>query len=179
MRDWNVVVTTHRGQFGRAQQLLKEMGNVGRTDYYNVLVMRVDDVEVLLERLEKELSIQPELASAVAHIRPAHHAFDFQTPAEFEARAREIVLRWVPELASKGFHVRLHRRGFKGRLSSPDEELFLDGALLEALADADTRGHLSYRDPDAVIAVDTVSNRAGMALWTRDALRRYAFLGLA
>ena len=179
MRDWNVVVTTHRGQFGRALEQLQQLGPVGQTDYYNVLVMKVENVERFLEQLEKELRKQPDFARVVAHIRPARYTFEFQTPAEFESRAREIVLGWVSDLASKSFHVRMHRRGFKGRLSSPDEEMFLDYALLEALADAGTHGRLSFDDPDAVVAVDTVSNRAGIALWTRDELQRYTFLGLA
>jgi len=41
-------------------------------------------------------------------------------------------------LAGKSFHVRLHRRGFKGRLSTAKEERFLDEALLDAL---DVLGH--------------------------------------
>jgi len=38
--------------------------------------------------------------------------------------------------------------------------------------------HVAFDDADAVLAVDTVGDRAGMALWTRDDLRRYPFLGL-
>ena len=39
----------------------------------------------------------------------------------------------LPILAGKNFHVRMHRRGFKGRISSHDEERFLDTILLEEL----------------------------------------------
>jgi hypothetical protein len=35
----------------------------------------------------------------------------------------------VPELIGKRFHVRMHRRGFNGKLSSQQEAQFLDGFL--------------------------------------------------
>jgi tRNA(Ser,Leu) C12 N-acetylase TAN1 len=35
-----------------------------------------------------------------------------------------------------------------------------------------------FDDPDAILSVDTVGDRAGLALWTREELRRYPFLGL-
>jgi tRNA(Ser,Leu) C12 N-acetylase TAN1 len=72
--------------------------------------------------------------------------------------------------------VRLHRRGFKGRLSTPEEERFLDDALLEALQAAGTPCSLSFDDPDAIIQIETVGNRAGLSLWTREDLARYPFL---
>lgn len=50
--------------------------------------------------------------------------------------------------------------------------------LLQALERRGTPGRISFDDPDAILAVDTVSNRAGMALWNRDELRTYPFLGL-
>ena len=105
---------------------------------------------------------------------PAQEVFDFGTAEYFEARARAIALTWVPALSGKSFHVRLHRRGFKGVLSTPREERFIDEALLTALQDA---GRISFTDPDAVIQIETIDGRAGMSLWTRDEMHRYPFLG--
>jgi tRNA(Ser,Leu) C12 N-acetylase TAN1 len=175
IHDWNVVATARGRDFRRARDLLAKLGRVGRTDYYNVLVMRVDDVEALLDQLG---ALGPDALASVGHVRPARRTFGFQTPEEFEARARDVALDWVSELASSSFHVRLHRRGFKGRIASPEEERFLDDALLEALEQRGTPGRVRFEDPDAIVAVDTVDNRAGMALWTRDQLLRYPFLGL-
>ncbi len=73
-------------------------------------------------------------------------------------------------------HVRLYRRGFKGRLSSHDEERFLDDALLQALEAAGTPRRITFDDPDAVIDVETLGNWAGLSLWTRADLARYPFL---
>jgi tRNA(Ser,Leu) C12 N-acetylase TAN1 len=115
-------------------------------------------------------------ADCLSRVVPAERTFAFQSPEEFEANAREIALGWVPRLAGRSFHVRLHRRGFKGRLSTPAEERFLDDVLLQALQAAGTPGSLSFEDPDAVVAVETVGDRAGMSLWTRDELLRHPFL---
>jgi hypothetical protein len=70
------------------------------------------------------------------------------------------------------------RRGFKGRLSSMDEEHFLDGHLLGLLERAGTPGRITFDDPDAIISVETVGPRSGLSLWTREELARYPFLGL-
>ena len=179
MRDWNVVVTTHGKGYILTCELLEELdlGRFARTEFYNVIVMKVEDPQRLLDGVEVILKESPDLFSyGVSRIAPAQHVFDFQNPEEFESKAREIVLRWVPALAGKSFHVRLHRRGFKGRLSTPDEERFLDDALLGALKAADTPGSLAFDDPDAIIQIETVGNRAGMSLWSREELSRYPFL---
>ena len=86
------------------------------------------------------------------------------------------VSRWVPELAGKRFHVRMHRRGLKGALLSPVEERLLDEALLAALQKAGAEGALRFDDADAVIDLETVDRRAGLALWTRADVERHPFL---
>ena len=41
---------------------------------------------------------------------------------------------------------------------------------------AGTPGKISFTDPDVVIAIDTIDNRAGLAMWTREELARYHLL---
>ncbi len=178
MHDWNVVVTVREGGFNRARRVLREFGSVCPTGFLNVLALRVDDPGPLLEGLAEKVSVKPGLLDTLGRVVPVTQTFSFQSPEEFEAKARQAALAWVPELAGKAFHVRLHRRGFKGRLSSPEEERFLDGTLLEALEKAGTPGRITFEDPDAILAVETVGNRAGLSLWTRADLQRYPVLGL-
>ena len=178
MRDWNVVVSVHDRQFVRACQLLAQFGRVERTEYYNVLVMKVADRAAFLDDLADLAATVPDILGVISRAAPAARTFTFQNAGEFEARARETALTWLPRLAGKSFHVRLHRRGFRGRLSSPEEERFLDEALLDALDRAGTPGRISFDDPDAILDVETVSNRAGLSLWTREDLSRYPFLKL-
>ena len=35
---------------------------------------------------------------------------------------------------------------------------------------------ISFKDPDAVIVIDTIDHRAGIALWTRDDLKHHRLL---
>lgn len=178
MAEWNVVATVNSRQFIRACRLLEQYGRVDRTDYYNVMVMSVDDVTEFLARLEELTAHVPDVLDVVSRAVPVATSFDFQTAKEFEARARQAVLRWTSELAGKSFHVRLHRRGFKHKLPSQQEERLLDETLLSALEAAGTPGSITFDDPDAIIDVEIVGHRAGMSCWTRDDLRRYPFLKL-
>lgn len=178
MRDWNVVVTVHEGRFAQACRLLEQFGRVARTNYYNVVVVKVDDADEFLKRLADLTSNVPDVLETISHAVPAACAFDFDSAEDFEAKAGEAVLEWAPRLAGKTFHVRLHRRGRKGQVQSTREEQFLDKVLVDALAAQGTPATVTFEDPDAVIAVETVGGRAGVSIWTRDELRRYPFLRL-
>jgi tRNA(Ser,Leu) C12 N-acetylase TAN1 len=178
MKDWNVVVSVCEGHFPQACKLLEQYGLVEKTDFFNVLVMKVDDLRALLDALRKRMVEDPESLSCVSRLVPVTHTFTFQSPEEFEAKAKETVLTWVPELAGRSFHVRMRRRGFKGRLSSAEEERFLDDILLAALEKAGTIGRVSFEKPDVVIALETVGPKAGLSLWERLDMERYLFLRL-
>lgn len=178
MRDWNVVATTRDEAFRRGCELLSNAGRLWHTEFYNVVVLKVEDVDALLGWLEREWSAHEGFHEAVAHVRPLRVTFDFQSPEAFEQKAAELALGFAPELRGKSFHVRMHRRGFKGRLSTGEEERRLGDALLERLSADGAPGRVTFEDPDAVLAVETVGTRGGMALWSRDELRRYLFLGL-
>ncbi len=178
MDDWNVVVTVREHGYQRMCEWLGQFGRVGRTSFRSVLALKVEDVPAFLERLATALEAKPELRERLGHVMPATATFVFQTPEEFEAQAREAVREWVPALAGKRFHVRMHRRGFKGRLVSPEEERFLDRFLLERLESAGQPGEITFDDPDAILAVETIGQRAGVSVWRREDLQRYPFLQL-
>jgi tRNA(Ser,Leu) C12 N-acetylase TAN1 len=178
MHDWNVVVTVREEGYNLARRLLGRFGQVDRTDFYNILVMRVTDPRLLLEGLIEEAGRKPESVASLARVLPVDQTFTFQSPEEFDEKARLAVCAWLPTLAGKGFHLRMHRRGFKGKLSSIDEERFLDTYLLEALETAGTPGRITFTDPDAIIALETIGSRAGLSLWTREDLARYPLLHL-
>ncbi len=174
MQEWNVVVTVN--DFKRACDMLGAFGRVNRTNFFNTLVMHVDDVHQMLETLLRRSQDDQRFLNPLSRLIPVTNTFTFQSPEEFEDKAKEAVMTWLNELAGNGFHVRMHRRGFKGRLSGFEEERFLDDILLEALRKAGTPGHIDFDDPDAVIAVETIANRAGLSLWTREQLEKYPFI---
>ncbi len=178
MRDWNVVVTVHEGSYRRIADLLASFGRVARSDYFNVLVLRVEDMEGFLAAMQERVTEEPSILGELSRLVPVSVAFSFQSPAEFEAEAKEAAARWLPKLEHKSFHVRMHRRGFKGRLSSQEEERFLDFYLLQRLEEAGQPGRISFDDPDFIIALETVGQRAGLSFWPREVMARYPFLKL-
>jgi len=174
--DWNVVVSVHETSFTWARRFLSEYGMVGGTEFHNVLVMKVESPTQFLSMVCQRWKEDPDIFAHISRIAPATVTFDFRTPEEFEARAQEAVASWAFRLTGKKFHVRMHRRGLKGVLSSQHEEQLLDEALLAALERAGASGTVRFEDADAVIDIETISHRAGLALWSRDELERYPFL---
>lgn len=177
--DWNVVVTVPEATLREARKFLARWGEAHRTNHFHVLAMHVEEPETFLAEFGKVSEENPGIFNIVSHVIPAQRTFDFMSAEEFEARARDIAILWAPMLAGRRFHVRLHRRGFKGILSTPKEERFLDQTLLDTLEATGTPGHIAFADPDAVLQIETIDGRAGISLWDREDLRRYPFLGVA
>ena len=116
--DWNVVVTLPEPTFREARKFLRRWGEAHRTGYFHVITLTVDDVESFPAEIAKAIEEKPGTLNILSHIIPAQRTFTFASAEEFEAKARDIAILWAPMLAGKSFHVRLHRRGFKGTLST-------------------------------------------------------------
>ena len=174
--DWNIVISIYQDGFRRARRALSELGAVEGTPYHNVLVMKVDDPMALLSAIEQLTEDNTALYDAISRVAPAQRGFAFDSADAFKEQARSILLEWSPQLGGRSIHVRLHRRGARHDLPTQDTERFLDDALLEATNLAGMPARISFADPDAVIAIDTVDDRAGIALWTREDLARHRLL---
>ena len=174
MQDWNLVITVFQGGFKRAVRAFRELGRIERSPYHNVLVMAVENPVDLLDAIERRSADDPALCDAISCVAPASRCFDFETTQEFCERAKAIAFGWLPRLANQAFHVRVHGRGLGRYLHTQDAERIID--LLTALEKEGVPGAVSFVDPDAVIAIDSVDHRAGMALWTRDDLKRHPLL---
>jgi len=178
MKDWNVVVTLYQEEraIRRACRILRNLGEAAMTEFHNVLVMRVENIDGFVRDLSAMIDAEPGILNDISRVIGCSNTFDFADSKEFEAKARETALSWAPRLPGRSFFVRLHRRGLKSSLASPVEERFLDEALLAALESAGSPGRVRFEDPDFVIDVETVGHRAGMSLWTREDLAKYPFL---
>lgn len=66
----NVVVSVHENHYSAARRFLKTLGEVARTDYHNVLALRVADTGAFLEALREALAHEPGLRAAVARAVP-------------------------------------------------------------------------------------------------------------
>lgn len=177
MDDWNVVVTVfdQRG-YRVAKSILANFGVVGQTEFYNVLVVKVADIGSFTEAVDELVQRTPGVMNDISRIVPSHANFNFSNSGEFEERARETLLVWADDFADRSFYVRLHRRGLKGQISSPVEERFLDDVLLGKLERIGKPGRIAFEDPDMVIDIETVENRAGISKWSREDLHRFSFL---
>jgi hypothetical protein len=50
--EWNVIVSVHQHHFIAVRDFLYNYGNVKSTDYFNVMVIRVEDIEQFLQDIE-------------------------------------------------------------------------------------------------------------------------------
>lgn len=176
IRDWNVLVSAQEHRFEQALRALDAFGLASSTDFYDVIALRVDDIPEFLRRVRKAYETEPQFSALFGRFAPATRRFNFQNPGEFETKAVETSREWLDALHGKRFHVRMHRRGFKGRLDSQKEEQFLDRFLRQSLEQVDVLADISFDDPDFIIDVETLGQEAGMALWSREQLREYPFL---
>jgi tRNA(Ser,Leu) C12 N-acetylase TAN1 len=140
--------------------------------------MKVDNIRNFLETLREWVKEDTHILSLISRVMPVTQTFNFQSAEEFEEKATEAASKWISMLADRSFHVRMYRRGFKGKIASNEEECFLDDFLLDALKKEVMKGDISFQNPDAIVVVETVGSQAGMSIWTREDLDRYPFLRL-
>jgi tRNA(Ser,Leu) C12 N-acetylase TAN1 len=178
MRDWNTVATLREGGFEQAVRTLAKIGPVARTHYFNVVVMRLEPVSPALEQLREWVGSDRNRFGFLGRLVPLAKIFNFSSPEDFEDQASQAVRSWLADLAGRSFHVRMHRRGFKGRLSSMQEEQFLDEAIMKGLAETGEQARVSFTDPEVILAVETVDQRGGLSLWMKQDREKYSFLGL-
>lgn len=178
MKDWNAVVTVQEHGYKSAMTVLREFGDVDKTEFFNVLLMRVNDPVRFLGALHAYLESLPTVRAALARVMPVTETFSFQSPEEFESAVVRRVDPWLTQLADSRFHVRMHRRGFKGRLSSQQEEQFLDHTIVDSLRRHGREARIDFSDPDFIIALETVGQDGGLSLWDREQRSRYPLLKL-
>ena len=176
MKDWNVIVTICQQGFKRAISALQKIGPTDRTPYYNVLVMKVDEPMGALEAIERMTEERPALYDAIARVAPAGVTFEFQSAEHFRECANSFLLGVLPRLAGHSFHVRLHRRGSKHGLRTPETERLFDDFVMTATRESGNPSRITFAGPDVVIVIDTVDDRAGIAMWTHEDLARHRLL---
>ena len=143
---------------------------------WNVLATSLEGRrDALLIAVREALAAEPLLPTALAKVVPVETIvrFDPMTAADTFATAAEPLL---DRLAGRSFFVRLERRGMKGRLHTPTLERELGDRVWKAL---EARGHtprVDFRDPDAVLVVETVGDEAGVGVVTRPMRTEFPFV---
>jgi hypothetical protein len=62
------------------------------------------------------------------------------------------------------------------RALSPEAERAIADALLAAIHEAGNPARVAFENPDAIVLIETIGGRAGMALLTRDDYRQHPLL---
>jgi len=173
--SWNVLATSHEGRRDALLTALRRLGTFRPGGYRNIVVGEVENPRELLDRVREALPTDALLGTALARLLPVdvRVRFDPESPAETLAAAAEPLL---DRLAGGSFFVRLERRGLKGRVHSPSVERDIGDRVWRAL---EGRGHtprVEFRDPDAVLVIETLGDQAGLVVVDRAARRDYPFV---
>ena len=175
MRPWHLLATSLEGRRDALLISLRRLGEFRPGGYRNVVIGQVDAPAAFLDRVRETLATDLLLPTALAKVIPVERTlrFDPVDPLPVLATAAE---GFLDSLAAGSFFVRLERRGLKGRLHSPTLERELADHVWRAL---EARGHtprVDFRDPDAVLLVETLGDEAGIGLVTRTLRREYPFV---
>jgi tRNA(Ser,Leu) C12 N-acetylase TAN1 len=175
VREWNVLVTVLPGRDPAVLSELRHRGEFNRSGFKGVLTGRVEDVPEFLQSLYQAVEHGSLWVRDIARILPLERTFSF-TPETFVDLLKEAVSPFVQTMEGGTFFVRLERRGYKGKILSPDVERTVDAHIL-ILAEKEGKSlRVSFEDPDYIIAVETVGPRCGVALISRELRTRYPFV---
>ncbi len=175
MEEWNVLATAHEGRRDALLTALRRLARFRPGGYRNVLICTVDDPHQFLRQVADALRRDTLLATALARVIPIDVTlhFDPNDAASTIAAGAEPL---VDRLAGGTFFVRVERRGLKGKLHSQTLERALGDLVWRAL---EARGHqprVSFHDPDAVLVVETLGDRVGLAVLPRALRAEFPFV---
>ena len=172
---WNVLATAHEGRRDALLSTLRRLGRFRPGGYRNVVIGMVDDRATFLDQVRDALATDLQLATVLARVVPIDVTVRFEpgTPvAELVAAAEPL----LPGLAGGSFFVRVERRGLKGRLHSPTVEREIGDHVWRALEARGLVPRVDFRDPDAVLVVETLGDQAGLGVVTRALREAYPFV---
>lgn len=177
MRDWNLIVTITPGpqHVHHVLKHLRSFGHFALSSFMDVCIGHVEDVPEFLDRIQAARAREEEWAGVIGRVIPVQCTFTF-TPESLEDRIKEAVAPLVAGMRSGSFHVRLERRGMAGKIPTQQIERAVADHVF-ALAQAQgTRLETDFEHPDYVVVAETVGERAGVALLTRELSSRYPFV---
>lgn len=177
MWAFNLVVTlASNGRFRHLLQELAPHGEFRKTEFLGVVIGSVDSPATFLETVREKRQKQLIAFQDLGRVVPLDRVFTFHLEA-FPEKAKAAVLPYVNGLAGKRYYVRLERRGLKGQIVSPEVERDLDAFIEQTLVTTGNKpAQVDFEHPDAVVVVETIGDRCGVGLLTREMLDRYDFV---
>lgn len=179
MWEFNVIVTTAReGRYRQLQHELAPLGEFRPTGFFGVIVGKVDDLPAFLETLRSRREASVIAFQDIGRVIPLERVAVFRLETFLEV-AREAIRPFLEQLSGRRFYVRLERRGHKGEILSPEAERTLDEFVKEELAQRGETAEIDFDHPDAIVAVETLGDRMGVGLLSRELLERYDFVRIS
>jgi tRNA(Ser,Leu) C12 N-acetylase TAN1 len=172
MKEWNVLVATHRGQEKKSLRFLSQHGEFKSSGFKDVLLGHVEDVNLFLDKLELMRQENPGRMSSLSQIVPLERTFSFKL-SDLLDKLKETVSPYIEKVADKTFYVRVKRRGHKGEISSQECEKEIAEFVLDHLEKAGKQAHVRFDDPDVIIVVEMIANWAGVTSITREMKEKY------
>ena len=175
MAGWNVLATSLEARRDALLMVLRRFGRFRPGGYRNVVVGEVEALPAFLDAVREALARDPLLPTALAKVVPieATLRFDPADPVPALAAAAEPFLE---RLAGGSFFVRLERRGLKGRLHTPSVERAVGDHVWRALEVRGATPRVEFRDPDAILVIETLGDQAGLAVLPRALRAAYPFV---
>jgi tRNA(Ser,Leu) C12 N-acetylase TAN1 len=176
MWEFNLVVTmASDGRFRHLMEELKPHGDFHRSEFLGVVIGRVEDPAAFLEVVREKTASQLIAFQDLGRVIPVERVFTFRAE-DFAEKVCEAVRPYIGPLAGKRFYVRLERRGLKGKIISPEAERTVDAFIEEELLREGKSAQIDFDHPDAVVVVETIGDRCGVALLSRELMERYPFV---
>lgn len=175
MEEWNVLATSLRYMGRKLKRQLSPFGKFRYTEYRDVLVGWVDNRAHFLQGLEEEYEKFPFNLSALSKVIPIDTTFEF-TVDDFLDKAKEAVKHFIEKIDDNAFHIRIERRGHKGELDSHKLEQLIGEHLHTELEKLGRHPTTEFKDPDMVVVIETLTDRAGVALITRELEKECRFV---
>lgn len=173
---WNVLITIRGGGYNKAKNVLKNYGKLETSHYYNILKLKVVDLNDFLSDFASQYSSKPFIEDCISRIHPLMETFHFDSKEDFELKVKLFLKKYLSKLNGKMFQVRINRRGQKGMLHSLHEEQYLDHYIINSLELQKGTARVNFDHPDYLIDIETLDNNAGISIWNKDDLVNYPFL---
>ncbi len=158
-------------------RFLREFGEFRGAGFRDVIIGEVENREAFLETVESLKREHPERVRHLSQIVPIDKTFQFADVSDFREKLKESLAPYIEELVKDcRFYIRVKRRGHKGELSSHEIEQEMSAFIIDLLEKTGKQAQIDFENPDRVIIIEIVGDRAGIGLITREMRERWSFI---
>lgn len=173
--SWNVLATAKDQEQRHLARRLRRFGDFRWTEFGGVLIGRVEDHAAFFEQLRRHEEDRPGFLSPLSKLVPIERTFSF-TLETFLPLLKEAIVPYLDRIGDGPFYVRMERRGHSGEIHAQAVEQELGRHVMEMLQVRGATPRIDYKNPEAIIVIETIGNECGVGLITRTLHERYPFV---